>query len=165
MAIVPGGTLVDSKSTTFSHAAELSSPSQLVANNSLSEVIICWTNQSTHFPPFVSEEHCLSLCQIFTANSAFWGTKIDVGSPPLFSGCVMLQPSSRLPLISSPVLFGFALHFCSFTLIYRKGKSLPVYCTAILNQTNFNITPFWMHSTSVFIFKIIHVSSSLLFSF
>lgn len=41
MALAPGDTLVDYKSTTFSHAAEQSSPSQLVANNSLSEVIIC----------------------------------------------------------------------------------------------------------------------------
>lgn len=61
MAIAPGDTLVDYKSTTFSHAAEQSSPSQLVANNSFSEVIFCQTNQSTQFSLVVFGENCVSL--------------------------------------------------------------------------------------------------------
>lgn len=70
MVIAPGGRLVDVRIQCTSHGAELSNLSQLVANNSVSAIIVCWMNQLTHLPPFILVKNSLAF-YLFRGISAF----------------------------------------------------------------------------------------------
>lgn len=110
MATAPGDASLVSKFDTFSHAAKLSSPSQLMTNNSLCEVILCRTSRSARFPPSVSGELSLpaSYSQlILPFESPRWTRTLHqchapavLSTPPHF-----LSRTSQLPLLTVEVTF------------------------------------------------------------
>ena len=125
MVTAPGDAPLVSKSDTFSHAAKLSSPSQLMTNNGLCEVILCRTSRSARFPPSVSCELSLpaSYSQlILPFESPRWTQTLSqchapavLSTPPHF-----LSRTSRLPLWLRRSLFQAFLKLYFFLLHLRN---------------------------------------------